>query len=102
MAVYTGFARETITVSTAVKQLTSTTYQPSSGDAAREAFVFIRSGGPINWTFDGTAPTSTSGSGPWLSEDSFIITGLSNIAAFKAILDTSASGDATLEIEYLR
>lgn len=103
---YNAYAFERLTVSTSSTALTASSYNPNSvarpGQPARQAWIVIRSGGPINWTLDGTTPTSTVGNGPWYAGSSFMITGYTDIAAFRAIRTSLAADDATLEITYLR
>ena len=99
---FTAFARESVTVQAVSRALTPATHTPTGGaQAASKAIVTVRSGGPINWTVDGTAPTISAGQ---LYHDGavFTIHGITDITAFRAIKDTQAVNDAILEVEYLR
>lgn len=96
----TGYERETITVSTSVKQIATAKLQPAGGiDPAREASIFIRSGGPINITVDNSNPSSTVGQGPHEAGTHLIIPGTTNLANLKMIRDLSATADAVVEVE---
>lgn len=101
----TAYDFETITVTTSAGGGDTSKIQPSGGaDPAREMRIWVRAGGPINYRYDGTAPTSTVGLGPISTTDDFpiIINGTTNILNFSAIRDSSAGGNATLAVTYLR
>jgi hypothetical protein len=102
MAVFNAFDRETLTVGTTPVGFDVSKILPGGGDPARQAQIVIRSGGPINFTLDGTTVTNTAGSGPWVEGTSFTVTGVSNVVNFQAIRDSTAASNAILEIEYLR
>lgn len=100
---FTAFDSESITVSTSAIGFTSSKISPSGGGGqARQAIVFINSGGPIRWNIDGTNPTSTTGQGPYESGEFFTLEGITNISNLRMIRDTTATGDATVHAIYLR
>lgn len=84
---------ESLTVSTVVKVLTAATYLH-----AVEAVLQVL-GQPVRYYCDGRTPTSTTGV---LVYDGGLITLKSRfeMVNFKAIRDTNATGDATLEAVY--
>jgi hypothetical protein len=97
-----AYNRETIIVNNDVIELDASRLNPINASGARSALFFIRSGGPINWMIDGTSPTNTVGSGPWHEFDHFVIEGESNLQNFKVTLDSAATNNATVEVEYFR
>lgn len=109
----TPFARERLTVTNAVKQLTSSVYNPvATGDTsnripyaqpARRAEVFVRAE-PINFTKNGTDPdavTTVGGVGaPAAADDVILLNSFEEIVKFKAI--RSGGTDALIEVIYYR
>ena len=93
--VYTAFAYEVLTVTTAVKTFTAATIV--SGDKkARVAYITVESQ-PLNFTYDGTTPSATVGHN--LTAGSvLVLTGYANIAAFK--MYRSAGADATVKVTF--
>jgi len=93
----TPFAKETLTISTTVRPLTSSVYKPT-GTTPSMAVVSVE-GGDIRYYVVGT-PTATDGHPiPGTPAQTFPICGLDSIAGFKAIRQTS---DATLFITYYK
>jgi hypothetical protein len=93
--VYTGFGYESLTVSTAVVPLTASEY--ISGDKkAQVAHITVESN-PINYTYEGTTPSSTVGHN-LPAGSTLTLTGHANIVAFRMI--RSGGADATVKITY--
>lgn len=92
---YVGFGYEALTVSTVALALTSSEYV--SGDKkARIAYITVESN-PINFTYEGTTPTSTVGHN-LTAGSTLILEGYANIVAFRMI--RSGGSDATVKITY--
>jgi len=88
---------EMITVSTAVKTLTSTKYAPSGGGQVFHALISIN-GADVRYTMNGTDPVAGS-IGHLLSDgDAMVIYGKESIMNFKCI--RNASTDALLAATY--
>lgn len=100
-----AFARERITVTNAVKQLTSATYAPTIPTRATGARIVMLSGsGDIAFTENGTDPTAdittVDGVGtPASAGDIIYLESYSAILNFKAI---RISANAILEVSYYR
>jgi|24BtaG_2_1085350.scaffolds.fasta_scaffold30692_1 hypothetical protein len=93
------FAKETITVSSAVKTLTAGTYAASGGwGSAQKALVQVLDA-PIRFYLDGTDPTSTTGFGEFAGS-SFELEGEAEILGFRAI--RAGGSDAKIIVRYLR
>jgi hypothetical protein len=93
--VYTGFAYEVLTVTTAVKTLTAGSY--IVGDKrAQVAQLTVESNG-VNYTYDGTPPTATVGHN-LPAGSSLVIQGMHNIENFKMF--RSGASDATVKVTY--
>jgi hypothetical protein len=93
------FAKETITVSTAVKSLTAATYAASGGwGSARKALVQVL-GASIRFYLDGTDPTSSTGFAE-SAGSSFELDGEAEILGFRAI--RAGGANATIIVRYLR
>lgn len=92
---YVGFAYEALTISTTAVALTAAKY--ISGDRkARVAHITVEAQA-LNYTYDGTTPTSSVGHN--LTAGSVLtLSGYANIAAFRAI--RSGGSDATLKVTY--
>lgn len=93
--VYTAFAYEVLTVTTAVKTPTAATLV-SGSKKARVAYITVESQ-PINFTYDGTTPSATVGHN-LTAGSTLVLTGYANIAALQ--MYRSAASDATVKITY--
>lgn len=108
------YAREAITAITTAKTLTAATYNTAQTSAdsydrtsttkrPEEALIQVKTGA-INWTVDGTAPTTLASTDiGFVSQAGDMITlyGYAAISGFKAI-NTVASSGASLEVVYFR
>lgn len=92
------FAYEEVTVSSTSKELTAATYQPTTGQGAKQARILV-TGGNINVRSDGTAPTSTVGT-PYKAGNLIVLESQAEIVDFRAI--KSGALDAVLRVSYLR
>jgi len=95
---FKAFAFEQITISTAVKTLTSATYRfDSSGEKAKRALITCENA-QIRYTYDGTTPTASVGHllNPM---DILVLTGSDNISNFKAIRKGSTDGQISCTYE---
>lgn len=92
---YVGFGYEALTVSTTALALTAAEYV--SGDRkAQVAHITVESN-PINYTYEGTTPTSTVGHN-LVAGSTLTLAGYANIVAFRMI--RSGGADATVKITY--
>ena len=90
-----AFAYEVFTVSTTALILTAATYAP--GDRkAQTAYITVESNG-VNFTYEGTTPTSSVGHNV-AAGGSVTISGYKNIQNFKMI--RSGGADATVKVTY--
>lgn len=81
---------QVITVST-----TSIGIAAATRDGAKNCYLTVETN-PIRWRYDGAAPTSTVGH-PVAAGGQIVLTTRTEMDSFKAIRDTTASGDATVE-----
>lgn len=100
---YTGsaYAHETVTVSTAVKTLTGSVYEPTSPDVprCRGALITVHAQ-PLRYTLDGTNPVAaTTGHYAAVGTELFI-KGYGNVKNFKAIRDGGT--DAAIGVTYFK
>lgn len=91
------FAHESLTVTSAVRQLTESVYKPSGGVRAPAQFATVSvETDSIRWTVDGTDPSTSAGhlatSGTYIS-----LGGYNQIKQFKA---HRVTGDATIKVSY--
>lgn len=95
-----GFAHESVTVDNTAGGvgLTVATYKPTSQSPATVAFITVEDG-PIRYTYDGTAPTTTLGH---RAKDgtALVLKGQHQMDNFKAI--RTGSTDGTLRVSYER
>jgi len=93
-----AFAKEELTISTTVKTLTSSVYQPANQAPAEEA-VLTSEDGDLRYWMDSSDPTSSSGHlltpGLWTT-----IRGLKNISQLKMI--RAGTTDAKIQVTYFR
>lgn len=103
----TPYEYEALTVSTSAVGCTATKVQPAVAApqalvppaAAIEVYVDAQ---PIRVRYDGQGnPTASTGT-KFAAGSTFRIEGAAAVSQFKAIRDTTATGDATLFITYLR
>jgi hypothetical protein len=99
--------REVLTVSNAVKQLTSATYAIQQAAAANKSHisdilpigaVIQVLGQPIRFTLDGTDPAAAVGFST-VAKDLIYLNSYQEVKAFKAIRE--GASDATIEVLYL-
>lgn len=97
---YTTFDKETLTISTSVKSLTDATFSPAGAASADRAEVQVL-GAPIRFWRTGDEPSATNGilASPGYF---FVIDGLDDIGNFKTIMDSNATTNATIVVEYSR
>lgn len=93
--VYDAYAYEAITVSTTALPCTAAKLVDGNANA-QQIYITVESNA-INWTIDGTTPTSTVGHN-LTAGSSLTITGNRNIVALKMI--RSGGADATVKITY--
>lgn len=92
---YTAFGYEALTVSTTALALSASEY--ISGDRkAQVAHITVESN-PVNYTYEGTTPTSSVGHN-LTAGSTLTLSGYANIAAFRVI--RSGGADATVKITY--
>jgi len=88
---YEYFAEESITVTTAVKSLTSTSYTDSDGTVAQIAIISVNDGGRITYRVTGANPTASAGI--IITPMSIVkIVGQDNIRNFRIIRSDSSNG----------
>jgi hypothetical protein len=105
MASVTAFARERITVSSTVKQLTTATFKDTAGYGASHFFAskarLVVKGADIYFTTEGTDPSVGSSVGTFAKDGTHIwLDGLEAIQKFKAI--RADATDASVEVTYYR
>lgn len=85
--------RETVTVSSAVKQLTAAYFNPDSQSSydIRYADICV-TGAPVRVTFQGTDPVAGTTGRTWYPGVTYRVWGTALLAALKAIRDTSTDG----------
>lgn len=95
-----GFDFETITIDNTAGGvgLTAAKYRPTNGVQAEAAFITVE-GGPIRYTYDGTAPTTTVGHKA-VSGTILVLKGQHQMENFKAI--RTGTTDGTLQVSYER
>jgi len=93
----TNYTRETITVSTVAIGFTSATFRALEPYSNPSAIVTVESN-PVRYEY-GTAPTSTVGHLLNVG-DTLVLDNYDDIQHIKIIRDTSASGDASLQVTY--
>ena len=95
-----GFDYEDITVDNTAggKSLTASKYRPTSSPQAETAFITVENG-PMRYTYNGTAPTSTLGHKA-SNGTILVLKGQHQMDTFRAI--RTGSTDATLRVTYER
>lgn len=95
------FARERLTVTNAVKTLTSSVYDTNVGQIdnkraqAAEVFVLTES---INYTTQGTDPSGAAGATAVVTDDPIPLIGLQEVRKFKAF--RAGATDSDIEVIY--
>lgn len=95
-----SYAKESLTVSTVAVTLTVATYAPSGAPRVARASLQVEGCAVRAWS-TGDTPTATVGQ-KFNVGDFVEVVGVKDIQNFKAIRDTTCSGDATLQIVYSR
>jgi hypothetical protein len=95
-----AFAGEKLSITTGNVVPTAATYAPASQPPASAAMLSIE-GFDIRVRFDGTNPDSTTGA-LLAAGGIYEINGVRNISQLKMTRDTTATGNATVFLEYLR
>lgn len=92
---YVGFGYEAFTVSTTALALSASEYV-SGNKKAQVAHITVESQ-PINYTYEGTTPTSSIGHN-LTAGSTLTLEGYANIVAFRMI--RSGASDATVKVTY--